>query len=110
MNKVNTKVELRFHVKNADWIPMEVRERLAENEHNRISKEGFMTLTSQEYRTQNQNRKDVIKKLEDLILKAYPRPKIRKIRKGLSNAQKQKRKEDKRFKSQVKENRKRVNF
>jgi len=110
VNKVSTKVELRFHVKSADWIPMEVRDRLLNNESNRVNKEGIMTLNSQEYRTQNQNRKDVFDKLEALILKAYPRPKIRKVRKGLSKGAKERRREDKRFRSTVKQNRGKVDF
>ena len=28
VNKVNTKAELRFHVMSAEWLPMDVRERL----------------------------------------------------------------------------------
>lgn len=110
VNKVSTKVELRFHVKTATWIPMEVRDRLLENEANRVNKEGIMTLNSQEFRTQNQNKKDVFDKLEAMILKAYPRPKVRKIRKGLSKATKERRKEQKRSRSEVKKNRGKVDF
>lgn len=110
VNKVSTKVELRFHVKSANWIPMEVRDRLLNNEANRVNKEGFMSLTSQEYRTQNQNKADAFNKLKTLILKAYPRPKIRKVRKGPSKKAKERRKQDKKFRSEVKKNRGKVDF
>jgi peptidyl-tRNA hydrolase ICT1 len=110
VNKVNTKVDIRFHVMEADWIPLEVRQRIVQQAANRINKDGYMNLSSQEYRTQAQNRKDALSKLEEIILTAYPRPKIRKVRKGISKAAKERNKEDKRRRSDTKANRKRVDF
>ena len=110
VNKVNTQVMIKFHVMDAQWIPREVRERIQKNEANRINKEGFMTITSQEYRTQSQNRKDAIEKLQEIVLKSYPRPKVRKVRRGISKRAKEINKENKRHKSQVKANRKRIQF
>jgi peptidyl-tRNA hydrolase ICT1 len=110
VNKVETKAEIRFHVMSAMWLPLEVRQRLYNNEANRINSEGYFALSSQEYRTQHQNRKAVISKLEEICLKAYPRPKVRKIRQGLSKKTKEQRREDKRLRSQTKESRKRVDF
>lgn len=110
VNKVNTQACLKFHVMDADWIPREVRERVFQNEANRINKEGFLIINSQEYRTQTQNRKDALDKLEQIILKHYPRPKIRKLRKGISQKSKAINKENKRKLSEKKQNRKRVDF
>ena len=110
VNKVNTKVELRFLLDDARWIPAEVRSRIKQNEASRINKEGYLTVTSQEYRTQAQNRKDAVKKVEDIVLKAYPRPKVRKMRKGVSKAAKERKKQDKKYRSQTKANRKKVDF
>ncbi len=94
----------------ANWIPKEVRQRIKDNEANRINKDGFLIINSQEYRTQAQNRKDVLDKLQEIILKNYPRPKERKLRKGISKKAKERNKEQKRLKSEVKKNRKRVDF
>lgn len=94
----------------ANWIPKEVRQRIKDNEANRINKDGFLIINSQEYRTQAQNRKDVLDKLQEIILKNYPRPKERKLRKGISKKAKERNKERKRLKSEVKKNRKRVDF
>lgn len=110
VNKVNTKVELRFLLDDARWIPAEVRSRIKQNEAGRINKEGYLTVTSQEYRTQAQNRKDAVRKLEAMVLKAYPRPKLRKMRKGVSKAAKERKKQDKKQRSQTKTNRKAVDF
>eukprot|EP00571_Detonula_confervacea_P012572 CAMPEP_0172312506 /NCGR_PEP_ID=MMETSP1058-20130122/17721_1 /TAXON_ID=83371 /ORGANISM="Detonula confervacea, Strain CCMP 353" /LENGTH=179 /DNA_ID=CAMNT_0013025985 /DNA_START=318 /DNA_END=857 /DNA_ORIENTATION=+ len=110
VNKVETKVELRFHVDSATWIPAEVRGRLKTNEPNRISKEGYFLVTSQEHRTQVNNRKDAIKKLENILKTSWPRPKVRKMRKGLSKKAKENRKEDKKKISMKKQSRGKVDF
>ena len=110
VNKVNTKVEIRFHLDSATWIPQEVRQRLKSNESNRINSQGYMTITSQEYRTQLQNRKDAIKKLQDILKVSWARPKVRKMRKGLSKKAKENRRENKKRNSIKKESRKRVEF
>jgi protein subunit release factor B len=110
VNKVNTKADLRLHVMDATWLPLEVRERLKQQEANRINKEGYLSLQSQDYRTQAQNKKAALNKLRDMILKAYPRPKERKMRKGLSQKTKERRKEEKRKRSQVKANRRKVDY
>lgn len=110
VNKVETKAELRFHVMSAPWLPLEVRDRIFNNEANRINSDGYLALSSQEYRTQHQNRKAVISKLEEICLKAFPRPKVRKIRQGLTKKAKEHRREEKRFRSKTKESRKSVDF
>ncbi|KAL7525042.1 hypothetical protein ACHAWF_001185 [Thalassiosira exigua] len=110
VNKVETKVELRFHLDSATWIPAEVRERLKSNESNRINAEGILVVTSQEHRTQAKNRQEATKKLEDIIKSSWPRPKARKMRKGLTKKGKEARREQKKRNSAKKESRKRVNF
>ena len=110
VNKVNTQVVIRFDVMKANWIPHEVRMRICQNEQNRINKDGEMIINSQEYRTQAQNRKAVFDKLQDIILKSYPRPKVRKMRKGISKKGKAINKENKKRRSEVKKNRGRVDF
>lgn len=94
----------------ANWIPHEVRQRIKQNEANKINKDGLLIITSQEYRTQSQNRKDAFDKLQELILKNYPRPKVRKMRKGISKKAKAINKENKRKRSDVKKSRGRVDF
>jgi peptidyl-tRNA hydrolase ICT1 len=50
VNKLNTKAEVRFKVATADWIPINVRERLLVYQVNKINKEGELVVTSQEHR------------------------------------------------------------
>lgn len=110
VNKVNTKVELRFEVRTADWMPGEVRDRFQEQQANRINKDGFFSLQSQESRTQGQNRKAAVAKLKEMVRQAWPRPKVRKQRKGISKAAKERNKEVKRKRSETKQNRKNVDW
>ncbi|KAG7345490.1 protein chain release factor B [Nitzschia inconspicua] len=110
VNKVNTKVEIRFDVMDATWIPDEVRERLKLQQSNRISKDGILSLTCQEFRTQGQNKKAALDKLRTIILEAWPRPKIRKQRTGISKAAKQRNMEFKKKRSETKQNRKRIDW
>ena len=99
-----------MNVKEADWIPSEVRERLRTQQANRINKDGILSLTAQEYRTQGQNRKAALTKLQQMILEAWPRPKVRKVRKGITKAAKARNKEFKKRRSETKENRRRVDW
>ena len=111
VNKVSTKVEMRLHVESSSsWMPPEVIRRLLANESNRISREGYLTVTSQEYRTQIQNRKDAMRKMEEILRASWVRPKVRKMREGLSKRTKDNRKEMKRNLSLKKEGRKSVDF
>jgi protein subunit release factor B len=108
VNKVSTKVELRMHVPTANWIPREVRERLQSQQSNRISKDGYLALTSQEHRTQGMNRKAALAKLEKMLLEAWPRPTVRKQRTGVSRAAKRRNMEFKKKRSETKTNRRQV--
>ena len=67
VNKLNTKVELRFHIASCDWVSEETKKQLFELYPNKINNEGYFVLTSQEHRTQDQNKKEAIKKLQNII-------------------------------------------
>jgi peptidyl-tRNA hydrolase ICT1 len=111
VNKVNTRVEMRLHIaSSSSWMPHEVMQRLLINESNRINSEGYLIVTSQEYRTQLQNRKDAMNKLENILKESWIRPKIRKLREGLSKRSKENRREMKRRNGLKKESRKNVDF
>lgn len=47
VNKVATKVELRFIPKDADWLPEEIKQRFIELNKHRINKDGEFILVSQ---------------------------------------------------------------
>lgn len=64
VNKVNTKVDMRFNVKNAHWLSERVRERIMQMEKNRINKDGEIVITSTKTRTQQGNVEDALAKLQ----------------------------------------------
>lgn len=80
VNKVNTKVELRFTVADADWLPDEVRDRLADEQRNRMNKAGELIVTASESRTQAGNMDLAIRKLQSMVDDACIPPKVRAAR------------------------------
>lgn len=90
VNKVNTKVTLHWDVTNSIELTDEQRETIKAKLKSHINKEGVLQLTSQEKRSQLQNKEDVVQKLERLLTKAFEKKKPRKATKP-SKAAKQKR-------------------
>ncbi|KAK6187738.1 hypothetical protein SNE40_005695 [Patella caerulea] len=74
VNKVNTKVEIRFHVESAEWIPQWVRDKLVQKEQNNINKEGFLIITSDRSRKQMLNQADCLDKLRTMIFNSCQKP------------------------------------
>ncbi|KAL6581197.1 hypothetical protein OROMI_007120 [Orobanche minor] len=52
VNKVNTKVDMRFSVRNAHWLNERVRERIMQMEKGRINKAGEIVFSSSKTRAQ----------------------------------------------------------
>ena len=77
VNKVETKVEVRFVLAEADWIPPRTRARLWEMQRGSITKEGELVLSSSRFRSQAQNLEDCLEKLRDMIAMASRAPKRR---------------------------------
>lgn len=46
VNKVNTKVELRFNIEEADWLPEDLKERLKIQRSTNMNKNGDFIVTS----------------------------------------------------------------
>ncbi|ONK55808.1 uncharacterized protein A4U43_C10F1190 [Asparagus officinalis] len=67
VNKVNTKVDMRFNVKQAYWLSDRVRERILQMEKNRINKDGEIVISSTKTRTQKGNIDDALEKLQAII-------------------------------------------
>ncbi|XP_010533754.1 PREDICTED: peptidyl-tRNA hydrolase ICT1, mitochondrial isoform X2 [Tarenaya hassleriana] len=67
VNKVNTKVDMRFNVKNAYWLSDRIRERIMQMEKNRINKDGELVISSTRTRTQKGNIDDALAKLQEII-------------------------------------------
>ncbi len=77
VNKVETKVEVRFVLDEADWIPPPVRARLSEKLSASLTKEGELVINSSRHRSQSQNLEDCLRKLEQILEAASRRPRRR---------------------------------
>jgi len=69
VNKVNTKVSLRFNLQDSKWLPILVRREFGILETNRINKRGEFIINSDRHRTQQQNIDDCIEKLYEILVR-----------------------------------------
>src|SRR5574339_1040284 len=107
VNKVETAVIGYFNIETSQILTEEQKLLVAEKLSNRINNEGLLFVKSQTYRTQLENKDEVIRKINELIVKALAQKKKRKPTK-ISKAAKEKRLESKKKKSDIKEARRRV--
>ena len=105
VNKVSTKVELRFLVDNSEFLSDEQKTRIKIKLKNRISLEGYLILTCDTERTQLANKKKVIELFFEIIEKALHKPKKRTKTKP-TKASKEKRLKEKKLNSEKKKSRK----
>lgn len=105
VNKVATTVILRFDVTHSVILSERQKHRLISLAGKKIDKQGMLNLTARRFRTQEQNRKDAIARLESLIERARRIEKKRLSTKPtLSSVQK--RLEAKKIRSKLKQTRK----
>lgn len=77
VNKVETKIEIRFNLETCTWIPVDVKGRLAEQYKSRINKSQEFLVSSEVTRSQSQNLEDCIEKLRQMIGLCWLPPKKR---------------------------------
>ncbi len=83
VNKVNSKVTLKFDVIHSLILTAEDKQLIIEKLATKITKEGLLMITSQEKRSQLENKEDVVGKLNKLFVKAFtPRKKRKATRPG----------------------------
>lgn len=66
VNKVSSAIHLRFDIHASslsDWL----KARLIHSKDNRITDEGVLIIKAQQYRTQEANKKDAIKRLHEIV-------------------------------------------
>ena len=101
VNKVSTAVELRFDVAGSPALPGEVRTRLMGLAGRRLTDEGVLVIRAERFRTQERNRDDARERLFELIRQACVVPK-RRVKTKPSRASKERRRDDKARRSNVK--------
>ena len=106
VNKVATAIHLRFDIQ-ASSLPDRYKERLMQLSDHRITREGVVVIKSQEHRSQEQNREEALKRLQDLIKSAMVVPKRRKPSRPTLGSQ-QRRLDSKTKRSQIKARRSKI--
>ena len=107
VNKVETKVDLLFHLSESDVLTEDEIKCALERLENKLTKEGLLIITSQKTRSQLSNKEDAIANFLFLIEEAIKPPKKRKKVRPLV-AKKEKRLEKKRQQSEKKALRKKL--
>ena len=77
VNKVASKAQLRWHVEASSCLPPMVRQRLCEQQRNRITLDGWLVITAQEHRDQERNRQECQARLDAMVEQAWLPPKPR---------------------------------
>jgi len=95
VNKVNTKVLLRWEVTKSESLPEAVRQRFLARYGNRINSEGQFLLTSTRYRDQKRNIEDCLEKLADMLREVAKPPRPRKKTKPTRGSKERRLKEKK---------------
>ncbi len=101
VNKVSTKVELRFSVNNTLILSENEKDLILKKLRDKINKEGELLLVSQDCRTQSENKNLVVEKFYDLIAKALTIP-VKRIPTKPSHSSRLKRLDEKKIRSDVK--------
>jgi ribosome-associated protein len=78
INKVSSKVELRFHVESSQLLTEEEKSLLQQKLASRINAEGVLQLVCQESRSQLTNKALCLERFYELLSKAFTRQKKRK--------------------------------
>ncbi|KAJ2819032.1 hypothetical protein FBU31_005673 [Coemansia sp. 'formosensis'] len=110
VNKVNTKVFMRFGLDEQTWLPNYVRRRLHELDAKRVNSKGEYLVTSEKTRSQRHNIEDCLDRLWESVCQAAELPKgpdeetVQRVE-GLKRAEKARNKEHKRRQSDRKASR-----
>lgn len=104
VNKVNTKAELRVFVTALMGLDEAGQERLRKLAGSRLTKEDEILITADDSRSQATNRRTCLERLRVLVTEAAKKPRRRR-KKRISRAQKEKRLQSKREKSEKKSRR-----
>jgi len=108
VNKVASKAVLRWSVAATMALPEDVKIRLALQQKRYFTQDGEIIITSQRYRDQERNRDDCLEKLRAIIVQALFVPTPRKKTRP-SRGAKRRRLQEKKRRSDVKQNRRRPN-
>lgn len=109
VNKVSSKVVLSFSIENSQGLNNDEKELIKQKLLNRLTSESVLILNCDEDRSQLKNKEIVTKRLFDVLEKALIKPKPRKATK-IPKSVIEKRLKEKKSASEIKNNRKKLDF
>lgn len=86
VNKVSSAIHLRFDI-GASSLPGFYRERLLKLKDQRITKEGVVVIKAQQHRSQEMNKEEALRRLQELVKSVAVSPKKRKPTKPTRSSQ-----------------------
>ena len=86
VNKVSSAIHLRFDI-GASSLPGFYKERLLKLKDQRITREGVVVIKAQQHRSQEMNREEALRRLQELIKSVAVSPKKRKPTKPTRSSQ-----------------------
>lgn len=101
VNKVATAIHLRFDSAASGALPEPLKAKLLTVRDRRIGTDGVIVIKSQRFRTQEQNRRDALERLQKLLARAAREPKKRRATR-VSRRSREQRMADKAHRSKVK--------
>ena len=107
VNKVESRVELRWHLLNSQVLTDTQKQLILEKLANQLTADGLLLLTAQDDRSQLRNKEIVLARFHELLLKSLRRPKPRKATRPSKSAVR-KRLEGKKIQSEKKASRRRL--
>ena len=87
VNKVSSAVHLRFDI-NASSLPDEFKQRLLKLNDQRITKDGVVIIKAQEFRSQDKNRGEALRRLKALVQSIAVLPAVRRATRPTRSSQK----------------------
>jgi ribosome-associated protein len=108
VNKVESMVIGYFDIRHSVLFTDAQKDLLEQKLETKINSEGFLLVKSQTHRSQLENKREVIDKMQAILERALIRPKPRKVTKP-SFSSKLKKKESKQKRAQIKDARKKIN-
>ncbi|KAM9951777.1 hypothetical protein ACTFIT_002460 [Dictyostelium discoideum] len=109
VNKVNTKVEVRFDLNKADWIPPYVKVNMRRFYKKNVNDDDEFIITSSKHRYQHLNINDAMDKLDDILKDCQIIEKER-IATEIPSYANERRLHDKSIKKEIKQSRKKQSF
>ncbi len=102
VNKVSSRVTLRFDLEESPSLTDEQKRRLRRRLSSRLTKEGVLQLDSQRHRSQSANREDAVARFQELLRKALA-PRRRRIATSVPRSSRRRRLQRKKRRGTIKQ-------